>query len=187
MYTKKIIMTLTLILSMLAMSACGNAADAPSTESMQTLAPSAESVQTAAPSAEPEQTPAPSSEPEQTPEPSAGSDDTAAGSAELPKYLPEDFPLPKDVKISLSSSEETEGRKTALLIFTTTESMESVTKLYDDYLASKLGSESAKTVDPKNLIIQGTTKDNKQSWSVIGGPLASQEGIVELTVSWSEL
>lgn len=168
MYTKKLIMTLSLTLSLLALSACGNAEDKTSTESMETTAPTAE--------------------PEQTPEATVGSNDTAAGSADLPKYLPEDFPMPENVtETVLSTTAEDEGKKSAMLIFRTTESMESVTKLYDDYLASKLGSESAKTVDPKNLIIQGTTKDNKQSWSIIGGPLASQEGVVELTVSWSEI
>ncbi|MFC6651451.1 hypothetical protein [Paenibacillus rhizoplanae] len=188
MYTKKLIMTLSLTLFLLALSACGNAEDKPSTESMQTTAPTAENVQTPAPTTEAEQTAAPTAEPEQTPEPSTGGNDTAAGSTELPKYLPEDFPMPENVtETVLSTTAEDEGKKSAMLIFRTTDSMESVTKLYDDYLASKLGDQSVKTIDPKNLIIQGTTKDNKQSWSIIGGPLASQEGVVELTVSWSEI
>ncbi|MEK3877146.1 hypothetical protein [Paenibacillus sp. FSL M7-0420] len=188
MYTKKLIMSLSLTLSLLALSACGNAEDKPSTESMQTTAPTAESVQTPVPTTEAEQTPAPTAEPEQTPEATAGSNETAAGSADLPKYLPEDFPMPENVtETILSNAEENEGKKTALLIFRTTDSMESVTKLYDDYLASKLGDQSVKTIDPKNLIIQGKTKDDKQSWSIIGGPLASQEGTVEVNVIWSEI
>ncbi|MNP82491.1 hypothetical protein D3C76_1811330 [compost metagenome] len=49
-----------------------------------------------------------------------------------------------------------------------------------------LGSDAAQTIDSRNPIIQGYTKDNKQGWSVIGGKLSSQEGVIELTVTWVE-
>ncbi|MEK3904074.1 hypothetical protein [Paenibacillus sp. FSL R7-0179] len=188
MSTKKLIMGLSLTLSLLVLSACSNSANAPSADPSQESTPAAEAAQTPAASTEPEQTPAATDEPEQTPEPTAGSNETASGSADLPKFLPEDFPMPNNVtETILSNAEENEGKKSALLVFRTTDSMESVTKLYDDYLASKLGDQSVKTIDPKNLIIQGKTKDGKQSWSIIGGPLASKEGTVELNVIWSEI
>ncbi|MEK4329179.1 hypothetical protein MKX70_25390 [Paenibacillus sp. FSL R7-0312] len=163
MYTKKLIWTISMMLSMLAVNACSNQPDVPATDSMQTSAPSAGNNRVTA------------------------QPDASAASQELPENLPEDFPLPEDVQIKLSHSEENEGKKTALLIFTTTQSMDTVSKIYQDYFSSRLGSDSAQTLDDKNLIIQGTTKDNKQSWSIIGGSLASQEGTVELNVTWAEL
>ncbi|WNS45826.1 hypothetical protein [Paenibacillus sp. MMS20-IR301] len=166
MYTKKMILMLSLVLAVFSVSACSNEGENAAPEAVQALA---------------------------APQPASGNaPDTAdpvdAGENKgLPDNLPADFPLPEDAVISLSHSEDNEGRKAALLIFTTKESMDSVSKLYKDYLSSRLGSDSAQTIDDKNLIIQGTTKDNKQSWSIIGGSLASQEGVIELNVTWAEM
>ncbi|RAU92605.1 hypothetical protein [Paenibacillus sp. YN15] len=118
--------------------------------------------------------------------PASASAMTKAGTEALPENLPKDFPLPADASISTSHSGTADGKKSALLVFTTKESMETVIKLYKDYFNAKLGSDAAQTIDDKNLIIQGNTKDNKQSWSVIGGRLASREGVIELTVTWAE-
>ena len=87
----------------------------------------------------------------------------------------------------MSTTAKDEGKTSVMLIYRTSDSMEAVTKLYDDYLSAQMGDQSVKTIDAKNLIIQGKTKDNKHSWSVIAGPLASQEGIVEVNVLWSEI
>lgn len=45
----------------------------------------------------------------------------------------------------------------------------------------------AQTIDDKNIIIQGQDQEKNTSWSMIGGPLGSQEGAIELTVTWGEL
>ncbi|WP_256701716.1 MULTISPECIES: hypothetical protein [Paenibacillus] len=42
-------------------------------------------------------------------------------------------------------------------------------------------------MDEKNLIIQGTNTGKQEEWSLIGGPLTSQKGVIELTLNWSEL
>ncbi|GIP34871.1 hypothetical protein [Paenibacillus sp. J2TS4] len=47
--------------------------------------------------------------------------------------------------------------------------------------------DAAQTIDNKNIIIQGDRKMNKDSWSVIGGLLTNSDGVIELTVTWSEL
>lgn len=198
MYTKKLIMALSLTLSLLVLSACSNSANAPSAEPSQDAAPTAEAVATPAATTEPEQTPAATDEPEQTPEASAeleqtseqsdAGGSTASGSVDIPKELPEDFPMPDNItETVLSTTSKNEGKTSVMLIYRTSDSMEAVTKLYDDYLTTKLGDQSVKTIDPKNLIIQGKTKDNKHSWSVIGGSLASQEGTVEVNIIWSEI
>ncbi|WP_238649694.1 hypothetical protein [Paenibacillus piscarius] len=198
MYTKKLIMALSLTLSLLVLNACSNSADAPPAEPSPDSAPTAEA--TVAPAAsdepeqtpeatdEPEQTPEASAEPEQTPEQSDSGGSTASISVDIPKELPKDFPMPDNVTENvMSTTAKDEGKTSVMLIYRTSDSMEAVTKLYDDYLSAQMGDQSVKTIDAKNLIIQGKTKDNKHSWSVIAGPLASQEGIVEVNVLWSEI
>jgi len=108
-------------------------------------------------------------------------------SGKKPEFLPADFPLPKDAAISTSHSETNDGKKSVLLVFTTKEGMPAVTKLYKDYFKTQNLSDDAQTIDDKNIIIQGENKQKKQSWSMIGGVMASKEGVIELTVTWSEL
>ncbi|OMF37771.1 hypothetical protein BK133_04340 [Paenibacillus sp. FSL H8-0548] len=105
----------------------------------------------------------------------------------VPAYLPKDFPLPEDALIVTSHAEETDGKKSVLLIFTTEESMATVSKLYKDYFIAQNLENVGQTVDNKNIIIQGENKETEQNWSMIGGPLASKEGVIELTVTWSEM
>ena len=104
-----------------------------------------------------------------------------------PEYLPADFPLPADAQISTSHSGLADGKKSALLIFTTKESMSAVTEMYTEYFKKQNLDESAQTIDDKNIIIQGDNLDKNESWSLIGGALASSEGVVELNVTSAEL
>ncbi|MGO4547347.1 hypothetical protein AB4Z29_21420 [Paenibacillus sp. 2TAB23] len=110
------------------------------------------------------------------------------GAEKVPAYLPKDFPLPQDAEITTAHSSETDGKKSVLLIFSTKESMTSVTKTYKDYFDAQELDEAGQTIDDNNLIFQGINAEKKHSWSMIGGPLASpQEDIVQLTVTWTEL
>lgn len=102
----------------------------------------------------------------------------------IPEYLPKTFPLPQDAVISTSHSAVVEGKKTALLIFTTKEDMSSITKLYKDYFKTQKLDDSNILIDKKNLIIQGDNKEMGEAWSMIGGELS--RGGIELTVTWSE-
>ncbi|MNZ92868.1 hypothetical protein D3C78_1119110 [compost metagenome] len=104
-----------------------------------------------------------------------------------PEYLPADFPLPQDAKISTSNSVLNDGKKSVLLVFSTHESMSDVTKLYKDYFKTQNLDESSQTIDDKNIIIQGENTEKNESWSMIGGVLSSSEGFIELTVTWSEM
>ncbi|GIP58288.1 hypothetical protein MKX50_01530 [Paenibacillus sp. FSL W8-0186] len=104
-----------------------------------------------------------------------------------PEYLPADFPLPDDVKISTSHSEIKDGKKSVLLIFSTEEDMATITKLYKDYFKSQNLDDSGQTIGDKNIIIQGDNPDKNESWSMIGGRLSSNEGVIELNVTWTEL
>jgi len=112
-------------------------------------------------------------------------DTSANESSELPANLPFDFPLPEDAKVTTATSGENEGKKNAMIIFTTEQDMKQVTSLYKKYFESKLSSDS-QLIDDKNIVIQGEDTETGGSWSMIGGLMASQEGVIELTVTWVE-
>lgn len=107
--------------------------------------------------------------------------------ARRPEFLPNDFPLPPDAEITTSRSSEREGKRSAFLVFITKESMDAAGARYTTYFRTRLDSGAAITTDAKSLIIEGRSSDSAQRWSLIGGPLASQPGFVELTVNWTEL
>lgn len=107
--------------------------------------------------------------------------------AELPKYLPTDFPLPDDAEIETSHSQQSEGKKSVLLIIHTKEDMETITSMYTTYFEAQKLEDAAQTIDAKNIIIQGESPTNSEYWSMIGGSLASTEGVIELTITWQEL
>lgn len=114
----------------------------------------------------------------------AGAEGTDS-SGQRPEHLPKDFPLPDDAVITTSHSEQNDGKKSALLIFTSQEKLDKLADMYKDYFREQGIEDAAETIDEKNLIIQGDTAD--ESWSLIGGALSAQEGTNELTLTWSEL
>lgn len=111
---------------------------------------------------------------------------TTAGSNELPENLPSDFPLPEDATIRLANSGENEGKQSAMVIFSTEQDMKTVSQLYKDYFNAKKLTDAGQTIDDKNIIIQGTDPETQDVWSLIGGTLAGQEGVIELTLTWTE-
>ncbi|WP_217593097.1 hypothetical protein [Cohnella sp. GbtcB17] len=118
---------------------------------------------------------------------SAAENAVDSGSTERPSFLPDRFPLPEDADIRTSHQETTDGKRSVLLIFATKKNMNEVSALYKDYFDAELGENAVQTVDDKNLIIQGNGKSKKEAWSLIGGPLAAEEGVVELTLTWTEV
>ncbi|MEK0313368.1 hypothetical protein [Cohnella sp. 56] len=129
--------------------------------------------------------PAPSSASASAPTSVSASHNASASADQRPEHLPKDFPIPADAKVSTSHSEHNEGKKSALLIFTTQQSMSTLSETYKNYFATRIGDNAAQTIDENNLIIQGDSADGKESWSLIGSPLASREGVVELTLTWA--
>lgn len=110
---------------------------------------------------------------------------SSVDTGKVPENLPNTFPLPQDADISTSHSAVVDGKKTALLIFTTQEDISSITKLYKDYFKTQTLDDSNYVIDEKNIIIQGDNMEKEESWSMIGGTLT--EGGIELTVTWTEL
>ncbi|WP_342552303.1 hypothetical protein [Paenibacillus sp. FSL R7-0652] len=174
---------------MVALSACSTAADQPKGESEKVNSEAASgTAEPAAAEGTSEPTTGTDTEASSTPaasESASGQGDTNTVEG-LPEYLPKDFPLPDDAAITTANSREDEGKKSAMLIFTTKQDMETVSKMYKEYFEAKKLTDSGQTIDAKNIIIQGTEPDTEQHWSLIGGTLASKEGTIELTLSWSE-
>ncbi|WP_018887574.1 hypothetical protein [Paenibacillus massiliensis] len=106
---------------------------------------------------------------------------------QLPENMPADFPLPADAKIELAQSGEQGGKKSVMIIFTTPEDLKAVSDMYKDYFATKAMTDAVETIDEKNIIIQGTDTEAHEKWSLIGGVMASKDGSVELTMTWSEI
>lgn len=188
---RKYILACAALAMMVALSACSSAADEPTGD--------AEKVDTEVSSGTGEQatneevskaTTSGVTETEGTTEPAESDSDSGeevtAGTNELPGNLPSDFPLPEDVTIRLANSGEDEGKQSAMVIFTTEQDMKTVSKLYKDYFDAKKLTDAGQTIDDKNIIIQGTDPETQDVWSLIGGALASQEGVIELTLTWSE-
>ncbi|MCP1132426.1 hypothetical protein NKT34_03930 [Paenibacillus polysaccharolyticus] len=190
---KKVLLACAALAMMVALSACSSAADEPKGESekvnSEATSGTAEPAATENTSEAATDTDKGAASTPATSESSAskGESSAAEGMPEyLPEYLPKDFPLPDDAKITTATSGENEGKKSAMMIFTTEQDMKTVSKLYKDYFTEKKLTDSGQLIDEKNIVIQGTDPDTKQEWSMIGGALASQEGVVELTLTWSE-
>ncbi|MDP9699155.1 hypothetical protein [Paenibacillus polysaccharolyticus] len=186
---KKVLLACAALAMMVALSACSSAADEPKGESekvnSEATSGTAEPAVTENTSEAATGTGTEAASTPATSESSAIKGESSAAEG-MPEYLPKDFPLPDDAKITTATSGETEGKKSAMMIFTTEQDMKTVSKLYKDYFTEKKLTDSGQLIDEKNIVIQGTDPDTKQEWSMIGGALASQEGVVELTLTWSE-
>ncbi len=188
---KNYVLACAVLAMMVALSACSSAADEPTgdAEKADTEVSSGTGEQ-ATNEGVSEATTSGVTETEGTTEPAESDSDSGeevtAGTNELPGNLPSDFPLPEDVTIRLANSGEDEGKQSAMVIFTTEQDMKTVSKLYKDYFDAKKLTDAGQTIDDKNIIIQGTDPETQDVWSLIGGALASQEGVIELTLTWTE-
>ncbi|WOV83801.1 hypothetical protein PGH26_13095 [Sporosarcina jeotgali] len=128
-----------------------------------------------------------SKEKENTSSNANSTDGNGEAASNLPKYLPEDFPLPSDAEISHIHSEQTDGKKYVYFRIRSKESMDSVTSMYTNYFEKRKLEDAAQTIDQRNIIIQGESPTYSEYWSMIGGALTDSGGVIELTVSWEEL
>jgi hypothetical protein len=187
---RKYVLACAALAMMVALSACSSAADEPSdTEKVDTEVTSGTGEQATNEGAS-EATTSAVTETEGTTAPTDSDSDrgeeATAGTNELPENLPSDFPLPEDATIRLANSGENEGKQSAMVIFSTEQDMKTVSQLYKDYFNAKKLTDAGQTIDDKNIIIQGTDPETQDVWSLIGGTLAGQEGVIELTLTWTE-
>jgi hypothetical protein len=170
------------------LAACSaNKADTPTLSPVPSGSP-AQTIASPVATATPTVSPDASATTEVTPAASAVTPATAspAASGQKPGELPADYPLPADAIITNSHSESNDGKKSVLLTYTTKENMADISALYKDYFQKRKLKDAAITSDERNLIIQGATEDGKEQWSLIGTSLASQEGVIDLTLTWAE-
>lgn len=188
---RKYVLACAALAMMVALSACSSAADEPTgdTEKVDTEVTSGTGEQATNEGAS-EATTSAVTETEGTTAPtdsdSERGEEATAGTNELPENLPSDFPLLEDATIRLANSGENEGKQSAMVIFSTEQDMKTVSQLYKDYFNAKKLTDAGQTIDDKNIIIQGTDPETQDVWSLIGGTLAGQEGVIELTLTWTE-
>ncbi|WP_341281758.1 hypothetical protein [Paenibacillus sp. FSL H8-0537] len=165
-------------------SACGdNAANGTNTAPQETTsAAPGNTAESASPGAEATPSDAAASSPSPSDEGKGGGE---SSESVRPGYLPADFPIPDDAVIINSTENIDDGKKSVLLVFKTKESFDKLGQLYKDYVNEKKLKDGAQTIDDKNIVIQGTISGS-EFISIIGGKLASEEGISELTVTWTE-
>jgi hypothetical protein len=108
--------------------------------------------------------------------------------AKLPEHLPSDFPIPSDAVIDTSHSSQIDGKKNAMLIIKSKQDMDSIVKLYKDYFEGLQINIDSQIIDERNIIIQCEDEARGHSWSIIGGKTAaSDDKIIDLTITWSEI
>ncbi|WP_338555276.1 hypothetical protein [Paenibacillus sp. KS-LC4] len=165
-------------------SACGNnAANGTNTAPQETASAAPDNV---AESISPGVEATPSDAAASSPSPSDGGKGGGESSESVrPGYLPADFPIPDDAVVINSTENMDEGKKSVLLVFKTKESFDKLSQMYKDYVNEKQLKDGAQTIDDKNIVIQGTISGS-EFISIIGGKLASEEGVSELTVTWAE-
>lgn len=116
--------------------------------------------------------------------PSTGTDTQASGVKS--KYLPADFPLPKDAKaISLIESNVDGDNKKVVLTYTTKESLLTVGTSYKDYYQTKNLSQNTQDIQADGFSIVGR-EDGKYAVTITGSVSATNKDLNEITVVWGE-
>jgi hypothetical protein len=115
----------------------------------------------------------------------SGSDSTEAKGGVRPEYLPGDLPILAGASIVSSGGTTVSGKKSAILIYETKQSMVTVGSVYKQYVKDKHLPQDTQIVDGSNVLIHGKAEGN-YSYSIIGSSLPSKPGTVEVIVGWVE-
>jgi len=106
----------------------------------------------------------------------------------VPLSLPKEFPLPEEFTIKTAYADvDGEGKNSVLLIYSTKSSLEEIAQMYKDYFKANKFSVNSQIVDKTTLVFQADDKELGQSWSLIGGLLAPEFEIMQVTLNWEEL
>ncbi|WP_419891304.1 stalk domain-containing protein [Paenibacillus xylanexedens] len=116
--------------------------------------------------------------------PSTGTNSQAVGVKS--KYLPADFPLPKDAKAtSLIESNVDGDSKKVVLTYTTKETLLTVGTSYKDYYQTKNLSQNSQDIQEDGFSIVGR-EDGKYAVTITGSVSATNKDLNEITVVWGE-
>lgn len=110
---------------------------------------------------------------------------SSVSSGARPKYLPQDIPVASDAMITDAQDNIENGKKKALLVYITKDSIETVGKIYTDYMNDKKATQTSKVIDSRSMVITGKL-NGKSPISIVGGYAVSKSGYTEVTIKWSE-
>ncbi|WP_339303752.1 stalk domain-containing protein [Paenibacillus sp. FSL R5-0519] len=115
--------------------------------------------------------------------PSTGANTQAAGVKS--KYLPADFPLPKDAKATSIVENIMDGNKKVVLTYTTKETLLNVGTSYKDYYQTKNLTQNTQDIEADGFSIVGR-EDGKYAVTITGSVSATNKDLNEVTVVWGE-
>ncbi|WP_339240067.1 stalk domain-containing protein [Paenibacillus sp. FSL R5-0517] len=115
--------------------------------------------------------------------PSTGTNTQAVGVKS--KYLPADFPLPKDAKATSLVENIMDGNKKVVLTYTTKETLLTVGTSYKDYYQTKNLTQNTQDIQEDGFSIVGR-EDGKYAVTITGSVSATNKDLNEVTVVWGE-
>ncbi|WP_339259217.1 stalk domain-containing protein [Paenibacillus sp. FSL R5-0713] len=115
--------------------------------------------------------------------PSTGTNTQASGVKS--KYLPADFPLPKDAKATSLVENIMDGNKKVVLTYTTKETLLTVGTSYKDYYQTKNLTQNTQDIQEDGFSIVGR-EDGKYAVTITGSVSATNKDLNEVTVVWGE-
>lgn len=115
--------------------------------------------------------------------PSTGTNTQASGVKS--KYLPADFPLPKDAKATSLVENIMDGNKKVVLTYTTKETLLTVGTSYKDYYQTKNLTQNTQDIQEDGFSIVGR-EDGKYAVTIMGSVSATNKDLNEVTVVWGE-
>ncbi|CAJ1317619.1 stalk domain-containing protein [Paenibacillus nuruki] len=101
------------------------------------------------------------------------------------KYLPTDFPFPKDAKQVSLVENVADNKKQVSLLYSTKSNLLELGNTYKDYYLSKDVTKKSEIIEADNLSIV-SSKDNDFVVSINSSPITNQTGAYEISVVWKE-
>lgn len=101
------------------------------------------------------------------------------------KYLPADFPLPKDAKTTSLIENMVDGNKKVVLIYTTKENLTTIGKSYKTYYQNKNLTQKSEDIQADEFSILGR-EEGKYAVTITGNVSSDNKDLNEVTVIWGE-
>lgn len=101
------------------------------------------------------------------------------------KYLPADFPLPKDAKTTSLIENMVDGNKKVVLIYTTKENLTTIGTSYKTYYQNKNLTQKSEDIQADEFSILGR-EEGKYAVTITGNVSSDNKDLNEVTVIWGE-
>ncbi|WP_342554510.1 stalk domain-containing protein [Paenibacillus sp. FSL R7-0652] len=115
--------------------------------------------------------------------PTTGTNTQASGVKS--KYLPADFPLPKDAKTTSLIENMVDGNKKVVLIYTTKENLTTIGTSYKTYYQNKNLTQKSEDIQADEFSILGR-EEGKYAVTITGNVSSDNKDLNEVTVIWGE-